>query len=54
MKFLSGVIAICSTFWMHIYLYGLEATSSLEFKASFYLNAIILFLLGVYCYSDVF
>lgn len=48
MKFLSGEIAICSAFWMHIYMYGLEATSSLGFKASFYLYAIILFLLGVY------
>ncbi|MBM6614409.1 hypothetical protein JTF06_05845 [Desemzia sp. RIT804] len=41
MKFLSGVIAICCAFWMHIYLVG-------EIKSSFYVYAIILFLLGVW------
>lgn len=43
MKFLSGVIAICSAFWMHIYLY-----SSDNPKNSFYVYAVILFLIGIY------
>ena len=48
MNFLSSVIAICSAFWMHIYLYGLEITSSAGFKTSFYVYALILFLIGIY------
>lgn len=48
MKLLSGIIAICSAFWMHIYLYGLEETSSAGFNNVFYFYAGILFLFGVF------
>lgn len=48
MKFLSGIIAICSSFWMHVYLFGLQETGSAGFKDSFYAYAVIMFGLGVF------
>lgn len=48
MKFLSGVIAICSSLWLHVYLFGLQETSSAKFNGSFYVYAIMMFGLGVF------
>lgn len=46
MKFLSGVIALSSGLWMHVYVYGLENTSSAAFNGIFYFYAFCLFILG--------
>lgn len=48
MKFTSGVIALCSALWMHIYTYGLEETSSAAFNNVFYFYAFCLFVLGIF------
>ena len=43
MKFLRGVIVICSAFWMHTYLYYSDSP-----KTSFCVYAVVLFLIGIY------
>lgn len=48
MKFLSGVIAICSSLWLHVYLFGLQETSSAGFNKSFYVYVVMMFGLGIF------
>lgn len=48
MKFLSGVIAICSSLWLYVYLFGLQETSSAGFNKSFYVYTVMMFGLGVF------
>jgi len=49
MKLISGVILLCSSLWMFIYLYGLDQISSSMFSPFFYFLCVIQLLASLYC-----
>ncbi|MCT2347191.1 hypothetical protein AB9M62_14545 [Bacillales bacterium AN1005] len=53
MKLLSGVISISVSFWMFIYLYGLQAVQSEKYNPSFNLLATLLLIIAIICFYNV-
>lgn len=50
MNILSGIICLCCSFWMWIYLYGLHSIYSAQYNAALNIFPLILFSLAVYLF----
>lgn len=53
MKLLSGVISLSVSFWMFIYLYGLQVVESEKYNAVFNLLALLLLIIAIICFYTV-